>query len=194
MEIDEMNAVIAGEILFNAFFCSVVGVLLIKAYSRFSETVLHEFRFKFFSIRDDLQLMAVRGQISEDAEEYVLLRRTLSRFIKSASSMGFIPLSQAIIQTARETEREDLIRRILENADLARLYEDTFSLMLSAFFHNSWILRTLYRMNSSYRLAQKLLQLSRSDALASQLRRLWESVSSIEARQREFYNSPMRPA
>jgi hypothetical protein len=108
--------------------------------------------------------------------------------------MGYIPLSRAIILTAKETERQEFIERILENPELANLYEDAFSVMLSAFFHNSWILRTLYRLDSSFRLVRKLLGPFKSTALISELRALDESVTTIQARQREIYNSPIRAA
>ena len=133
---------IFAEYLFSCSLAAFLTIVCLRTYRNFFVgTQQMDLRFRFFEIRDNLATLAVRGSISESAPEYVHLRNILNAYIRALEEVGFVPYVYAVIRTADDTKKAELIASIKRNSELAELYSKAYELSIETLYKNSLIVK-----------------------------------------------------
>lgn len=144
-----MNYEVMGEALFNALLILLTGLICLQAYrSFFSGSKILSIRFRLFSLRDELGMLAVMNQIDESTPEYRHLHNLINDAIGSCESLDFHFFVNAISKNlAPDTisEHEAIISKINNKPELVRIYGQALMLILESFDHNSAIISYLIK-------------------------------------------------
>ena len=113
--------------------------------------IIKQKRFKLYQTRDRLAMLAMRGVVSEDSEEYFTLMRLINNTLGSTKDFqitSFIKIHSAIATDEKLREHiENIINRIEDDrlpSEYSSLVQDYFSVAQDIFNHKTWMLKNIF--------------------------------------------------
>jgi len=135
-------------IIFNFIVAVICLWLIVVINNRYLQpTLKNRYRFKLYKLRDELSLLAMKGELSESSEEYITLLRLLNSSISVTSSFkvtDFLRFTFTMYKDKDLHKRIERIKRNLsktDNAIYCRIASDYFSVMHKILRKDTRILR-----------------------------------------------------
>jgi len=127
---------------------SIWAIMIINA-KFLKPALLNQKRFALYRLRDKLTLLAMRGVISQESEEYITLLRLINRTIASTKNFKitkFIKIQAEIVTNKKVQEHLDSILRKIENDKMPVAYQelvsDFFAISLQLYERKTWLIRS----------------------------------------------------
>ena len=118
------------------FFLYFISVLI----SKYNEMIFDKYRFRYFSLRDRLALLVIKGELEEDSWEYKKLIDTINFHISTVETMSIERIVHLLIQyhTSSEEERNvRLIKKNIKSVEVLRITDDFMETTASLIARNS---------------------------------------------------------
>lgn len=138
-------------ILFNLFVGLVCVWITMVINSKFLRpAILNEKRFAMYELRDQLALLAMRGVVDEESEEYVTLITLMNNLINSTKDFRMSRYIQRQSAIFMDKELRAHLGSIIEKIESENMPYD-YRVIVSRFFevaydiyaHKTWMLRKL---------------------------------------------------
>lgn len=92
-------------------------------------------RFRLFRLRDELSLLAMKGDVDESSQEYILLMTMINNSIRASKSFRVTVFVRHVVQFARDKQINNDIKKISsiingsDHAEYCRIASDYFETM-----------------------------------------------------------------
>ena len=138
-------------VLFNLLISVIAVWIAMFVAARFLRpAILNEKRFAIYQLRDRLALLAMKGVINENSEEYVTLSRLMNGQINSTKDFRitkFLQLQSKIVTNKRLQAHLESILQKIKNHKMPDEYRclvvEFFDNSKSIYNHKTWLLRGL---------------------------------------------------
>jgi hypothetical protein len=98
--------------LMNLVIILAVLYIISVQISKYNEIMFKKYRFKYFSLRDDLAMLVVSGKIKEESWEYQQLINTINFHIQTIESMSINKIIAMFVEYHTSPEEERKVRMI----------------------------------------------------------------------------------
>ncbi len=98
--------------LMNLVIILAVLYIVSVQISKYNEIIFKKYRFKYFSLRDDLAMLVVSGKIKEESWEYQQLIDTINFHIQTIESMSINKIIAMLVEYHTSPEEERKVRII----------------------------------------------------------------------------------
>ncbi len=126
---------------------SIWAVMVVNA-KFLKPALLNQKRFVLYRLRDKLTLLAMRGVVSQESEEYITLLRLINRTIASTKNFRitkFIKIQAEIVTNKKIQDHLDSILRKIENKKMPLAYQklvsEFFAVSLQLYERRIWFVR-----------------------------------------------------
>lgn len=113
-------------------------------------TLKNRYRFRLYRLRDELALLAMRGSVSENSDEYQLLADILNAAIHATASLKVTAFLRFLARMQRDGTLKPRLSEIrrkvdsVENAEYCRIASETFNVLHALFLRETraarWVL------------------------------------------------------
>ncbi len=130
------NYELMGQSLLEGLIVLIIGLITLRAYSIFYRgTRILSIRFKLFALRDDLGMLAVRGQVDEKSRAYTHIRELINASIGSCEKMDFVFFARAVsreISPDTSSVHDEILKTINDRPELIRIYGQTLERIMDS--------------------------------------------------------------
>lgn len=160
-------------LLFNFIVSCVAIWIILYSYNIYiRRALMNKERFKLFALRDNLSLLAMKGKISPDNQEYLTLLKLLNSSTKALGTFSLVKFLRSIIliHTNKEVQKElDTIMQSLNHKDddYKKIVHEYFEISrIILYKHTRLFTMVIYHLLSfSSRIQRKLNQIKEVDSI-----------------------------
>lgn len=135
-------------LLVNVFILTVCVWLAMFINSNFLRpAILNKKRFTLYELRDELSLLAMKGLVSEDSEEYVTLMVLINRSIASTKDFRitkFLHIQSKVVSDKKLRKHiENILSKVRDHKmpdEYQRIVSSYFDAARDLYRHKTWIL------------------------------------------------------
>lgn len=138
-------------IYFNIFITLICGWLILYLNSKYLQpALLNKKRFKLFTLRDKLSLLAMKGDLSEDSLEYREFIHLINSTIKATSTFRVTDFLKYMYTWSNNPNRQKNLQKIyqkmksVDNYAYCEILSDYFSITQDIFDMQTRILRHVF--------------------------------------------------
>lgn len=137
-------------VIFNVLISLISVWVAMVVNSKFLRpAVLNRKRFKLYELRDELAILAMKGLIKENSEEYLTLLRMMNNSIRATKNFritSFLEMQYALVKDkelrAHLVEILEKIKHDQMPAEYKHIVGSFFAVAHEMYNHKTWLLRT----------------------------------------------------
>lgn len=115
--------------------CLSLWLIMLINYHFLQPALKNQQRFKLYKLRDELSLLAMRGELDENSDEYLTLIKLINNAIRATGSFQVTDYLKFIFNFHKDEERKARFKSIIEKIDQAdhkeycRIASDVFEVL-----------------------------------------------------------------
>lgn len=128
---------------------TIILYLLFLQILEMNELTRTQFRFRYFTLRDELAMLVIKGKVDEHSWEYQQIIRTLNFHISAVESLSFLRIVDVIAGyhlSAQEAQKVQKLKKNIDNEEVRTIVRDYLSTTYDLISRNSRIQIALFKL------------------------------------------------